>query len=533
MATHVEAEIRPQVDTLSHTPRPVVLCVLDGWGYRTEVDGNAIAGARTPVWDRLTAIGPMALLGTSGDQVGLPVGQMGNSEVGHVNLGAGRVILQELPRVDQAIADGSIVRRPGMREFIEKMTDSGGTAHLMGLVSTGGVHSHLRHISALAHVLSDAGIPVAVHAILDGRDTPPKSAQAFLTRLLAEIENLPGVRVATVIGRYYAMDRDRRWDRTERAYEAMVHGLGEHIADPLAVIENAYQHDVSDEFVLPTVIGDFAGMVDGGGVVMANFRADRVRQILSALLDPGFDEFMRSRVVSVCAAVGMAVYSEELGRLMSAIFPSSHVQNGLGEVISNAGLRQLRAAESEKYAHVTYFINGGNEGVFDGEERILVPSPKVATYDMKPEMSAPELTDRLVQAVDGGRFDLILVNYANGDMVGHTGNYDAAVKAVEAIDDNLGRLEAAVRAAGGVLIITADHGNCEMMVDPQTQQPHTAHTNFPVPFVLAGAPSWIARLENGRLADVAPTILELLGIAQPAEMTGRSLIVRAANADAA
>ena len=518
---------------MSQTPRPVVLCILDGWGHRSEVDGNAIAGADTPVWDRLTQTGPAALLETSGDQVGLPVGQMGNSEVGHMNLGAGRVILQELPRVDQAIADGSIARRLGMRTFLEKMTASGGTAHLLGLVSTGGVHSHLRHISALARVFSEAGLPVAIHAILDGRDTAPKSAQAYMTRLLAEIEDLPKVRIATVIGRYYAMDRDHRWDRLARAYEAIACGRGEHAREPMAAIERAYTGGLSDEFVLPTIIDGFAGMADGDGVAMANFRADRVRQILSALLDPEFDGFERPRVIRIGAAVGMARYSEALGRRMSVIFPASHVHNGMSEIVAAAGLRQLRVAETEKYAHVTYFINGGDERQFAGEERIMIPSSRVATYDLKPEMSAPELTDRLVAEIAGDRFDLIIVNYANGDMVGHTGIYTAAVKAVEAVDACLGRLDAAVRAAGGALIITADHGNCELMIDPHTRQPHTAHTNGPVPIVLAGAPAWIARLENGRLADVAPTILELMGIAKPEDMTGRSLIVRAANVDAA
>ena len=522
-----------QVETLSQTPRPVVLCILDGWGHRSEVDGNAIAGADTPVWDRLTQAGPAALLATSGDQVGLPVGQMGNSEVGHMNLGAGRVILQELPRVDQAIADGSIARRPGMHAFLEKMTAGGGTAHLLGLVSTGGVHSHLRHISALARVLSEAGIPVAIHAILDGRDTAPKSAQTYMTRLLADIADLPNVGIATVIGRYYAMDRDHRWDRVVRAFDTIAYGRGEHAPEPMAVIERAYAADLRDEFILPTVIDGFAGMADGDGLVMANFRADRVRQILSALLDPEFDGFARPRVIRIGAAVGMARYSEALGRHMSVIFPSSYIHNGMAETVAAAGLCQLRMAETDKYAHVTYFINGGDERQFAGEERIMIPSSKVATYDLKPEMSAQELTDRLVAEVAGDRFDLIIVNYANPDMVGHTGIYAAAVKAVEAVDACLGRLVEAVRTAGGALLITADHGNCEMMIDPQTRQPHTAHTNGPVPIVMTGGPKWIARLENGRLADVAPTILELLGIAQPADMTGKSLIIRAANADAA
>jgi 2,3-bisphosphoglycerate-independent phosphoglycerate mutase len=502
-------------------PRPVVLCVLDGWGHRTDPDHNAILDARTPVWDRLMASCPHALLDASELEVGLPSGQMGNSEVGHMNLGAGRVVVQELVRIDRAVADGSLVKTTALHGLIEQLRRSGGTAHVMGLLSPGGVHSHQDHIAALVNALDSAGVPVAIHAFLDGRDTPPKSALGYLEQFTKATQGAAKARLATVSGRYYAMDRDKRWDRVALAYEALVDAKGARAGDWRAAIEASYAAGASDEFVKPTVLDGYAGMKDGDGVLMANFRADRAREILLALLDPEFDGFGRARVVKFAGAAGLVEYSDRLNAFLSTIFPPQRLTNVIGEVVANAGLKQLRIAETEKYAHVTFFFNGGEEGEFAGEERILVPSPKVATYDLKPEMSAFEVTDKLVAAIDGGGFDFIVVNYANTDMVGHTGDLDAAIKAVEAVDACLGRLEAAVSKAGGVLLITADHGNAEQMIDRATGQPHTAHTLNLVPVVLAGAGK--VALRNGRLADVAPTLLDIMGLKRPAEMTGRVL----------
>ena len=508
--------------------RPVVLCVLDGWGHREETAHNAIALAETPVWDRLTgdrltAGRAWGLLATAGAAVGLPEGQMGNSEVGHMTIGAGRVVLQDLPRIDAAVADGSLANNPALLSLIERLRESGGCCHLMGLVSPGGVHSHEDHVAALARIVSGAGVPVAVHTFLDGRDVPPRSAIDDLPRFAAALNNLPDVRIATVCGRYYAMDRDKRWERTARACDALVSGQGRPAADAGAAVAESYARDVGDEFVEPATIAGYAGMADGDGIVMANFRADRARQIMAALLDPAFDGFARARRVRFAAAVGMCSYSEGLDRLAGTMFPPQPVADGLGAVVSRAGLRQLRIAETEKYAHVTFFLNGGEEREMPGEERVLVPSPRVATYDLKPEMSAAGVTDGVVETIAGGRFDLIVVNYANTDMVGHTGNLEAAMAAVAAVDRCLGRLADAVEAAGGALLVTADHGNAEKMQDGET--PHTAHTHGAVPAVLAGAPG--LALRDGTLADIAPTVLDLMGLAQPKAMTGRSLVFAA------
>jgi 2,3-bisphosphoglycerate-independent phosphoglycerate mutase len=502
-----------------------MLVVLDGWGWREERADNAVRLARTPNFDALWASCPHGFLRTSGLDVGLPEGQMGNSEVGHLNLGAGRVVMQDLPRIDAAVADSSIATLSALTDLIAKLKASGGACHLMGLVSPGGVHSHQDHAVALARALSTAGVPVALHAFTDGRDTPPRAAPAYLRRLAADLAPLPGARVATVIGRYYAMDRDRRWDRTEKAYRAMVEGEGEaRAADPVAAVEAAHARDVTDEFVPATVIGDYAGMRDGDGLLCFNFRADRVRQILAALLDAAFDGFRRRRTVRFAAAVGMTEYSNALNAFLATLFPPLALHDLLGEVVARAGLTQLRAAETEKYPHVTYFLNGGREAPFPGEDRILVPSPKVATYDLQPEMSAPELTERVVAAIGSGKYDLIVLNYANPDMVGHTGSLPAAIAACEAVDAGLGRIAEAIRAAGGVLLVTADHGNAELMRDPQTGGPHTAHTTNPVPVLLLGGPEGVGLAEEGQLADVAPTLLALLGLPQPAAMTGRSLL---------
>jgi len=509
-------------------PDPLVLCILDGWGERKEADDNAIAIARTPVWHQLLARWPHAQLQASEHYVGLPDGQMGNSEVGHTNIGAGRLLLQDLPRIDAAIAAGHLAAMPGLRGFIGKLKESRGTAHLMGLLSPGGVHSHQHQIAALARILSEAGLPVAVHAFLDGRDTPPKAAVSYLKKFQRDTAGLDRLRIATLCGRYFAMDRDKRWDRVEKAYQVIVGAAGDRAEDPVQAIAAAYGRSETDEFVRPIAIADYRGMVDGDGVLIANFRADRVRELATALLDPDFAHFARARRVAFAAALGLVEYSAELNRFLVTLFPPEDLTDTFGEVVSGAGLTQLRIAETEKYAHVTFFFNGGREAIFPGEERILVPSPKVATYDQQPEMSAPEVTDAVVEAIAAHRFDVIVLNYANTDMVGHTGRLDAAVKAVETVDSCLGRLSEAVERAGGTLVITADHGNAEMMRDTETGEPHTAHTLNPVPFIVVNPPAAVRHLDDGRLSDVAPTLLDILGLPKPSVMTGHSLIVAAA-----
>src|SRR5215472_17289225 len=507
-------------------PRPLVLCILDGWGERPKADDNAIENARAPNWHRLTARWPHAQLQASEHYVGLPDGQMGNSEVGHTNIGAGRVVFQDLPRIDAAIAEGKLAKMPALLDFVGKLRESRGTAHLIGLMSSGGVHSHQRQIAALARILAEAGVPVAIHAFLDGRDTPPKSATGYLEQFEEDVAGRGGLRIATISGRYYAMDRDKRWDRVERAYRAIVSAAGERADDPRRAIEAAYARGETDEFVAPTTIAGYTGMRDSDGLLVANFRADRVREIAATLLDPDFSGFPREKRIAFTAALGLVEYSTELNRFLVTLFPPEDLADSFGEVVSRAGLTQLRIAETEKYAHVTFFFNGGRETVFPGEERILVPSPKVTTYELQPEMSAAEVTDKVVDAIRSGRFDVIVLNYANTDMVGHTGRIDAAIKAVETVDTCLGRLSEAVEDAGGTLVITADHGNAEMMRDPETGEPHTAHTLNPVPFIVVNPPA-LARVRDGRLSDVAPTLLDLLGLPKPAAMTGHSLLVAA------
>jgi 2,3-bisphosphoglycerate-independent phosphoglycerate mutase len=503
-------------------PKPVVLCILDGWGHRPQPDNNAIEQAKTPAWHALTRECPHALIDASELHVGLPEGQMGNSEVGHMNLGAGRVVMQDLPRIDQAIAKGEVANDPLLQAFIAKLKQSGGTCHLMGLLSPGGVHSHQAHLIALARIVSGAGVPVTVHAFLDGRDTPPSSARHYVAEVAGALAGLSNVRFGTVGGRYFAMDRDKRWERVELAYNAFFGEAQYRAPDAVSAVAAAYARGETDEFVKPTLIENFTGIQDGDGLLMGNFRADRARQILAALLDPAFDGFPRKRIAKFAATLGMVEYSTALARFMPALFPPAELAETLGEIASKAGLKQLRIAETEKYAHVTFFFNGGEERLFPGEERILVPSPKVATYDLKPEMSAYEVTDKLVAAIEADTFDLIVVNFANTDMVGHTGDLEAAVKAVEAVDRCLGRLRAAVEAKGGAILITADHGNAETMVDPVTGEPHTAHTLNRVPVIVVGAHG--RKVTDGKLADVAPTLLELMGLPKPAVMTGHSLL---------
>lgn len=506
--------------------KPVVLAILDGWGHSETADNNAIAAANTPVWDALLKDYPHGLLNASELHVGLPSGQMGNSEVGHMNIGSGRRVLQDLPRIDEAIASATLEQNQALQDYIAKLKASGGTCHLMGLVSPGGVHSHQAHIAALAKILAAKNIPVHIHAFLDGRDTPPKSAREYVAQLEKQIAGLQNISIATVAGRYYGMDRDKRWDRVQLAYDAMTAGQGEKFANADAAINASYDADVTDEFVKPCLIGDYAGMQEGDGVLMANFRADRVRQMLAALLDDGFDGFARKRKMQFAAAVGMAEYSSELNALMPALFTPEPLTDILGEVVAKAGRRQLRIAETEKYAHVTFFFNGGREQEFEGEDRILVPSPDVATYDLKPEMSAVEVTDKLVEAIKKSTYDMIVVNYANTDMVGHTGNIDAAKIAVQTVDSCLGRLQQAVLAAGGAMLVTADHGNAEQMHDESTGQAHTAHTLNLVPAVLVSEAlrGKDITIPTGTLGDIAPTILQLMGLEKPAAMTGQSLL---------
>ena len=502
------------------TPKPVVLCILDGWGKRADTTANAPALADTPHFDRIMRDCPNAQLLTHGHDAGLPAGQMGNSEVGHTNIGAGRVVAMDLGQIDLAIEDGTFFDNAAILKFIDTLKGTGGRAHLMGVVSDGGVHGHVLHLIAAANMIADAGVPVVIHAITDGRDVAPVSAERFVAQLS---ESLPqGVTIATLSGRYYALDRDNRWDRVERAYRAMVDGAGltaESAADALVA---ARARDENDEFILPTVLGGYAGVAKGDGLFCLNFRADRAREILAAMAQPDFDGFDRGTKPLFAALLGMVEYSDAHSEWLDASFPKRVIKNTLGAWVASKGLRQFRVAETEKYPHVTFFLNGGKEIPEVGEDRYLAPSPKVATYDLQPEMSAAEVTDAVVGAINDG-YDLIVCNYANPDMVGHTGDLQAAMTACEAVDTGLGRVLDALDKAGGAMIVTADHGNCEVMVDPETGGPHTAHTTNPVPVILVGGPKG-AGLRNGRLADLAPTLLQLMNIEKPSEMTGESLI---------
>ena len=507
--------------------RPVVLLILDGFGCRPDAPDNAITRAATPHWNQLLATCPHGTIDASELRVGLPAGQMGNSEVGHLNMGAGRVIYQDFTRIDVAIASGEFAANPVLADAVAAARASGGTLHVLGLLSPGGVHSHERQLAAMVGVAAAGGpARIAVHAFLDGRDTPPKSAAASLAYLQGVCARHPGAAIASVTGRYYAMDRDQRWERVAPAYAAIVDGAATHVApSAAAALDAAYARGETDEFVMPTAIRAAGAaptrMEDGDVVVFMNFRADRAREMTRALTSPTFDGFPRERVPRLARFVCLTGYGDEFAHLPVA-FPPQSIANGFGAWLSALGLTQLRIAETEKYAHVTYFFNGGVEPVYPGEDRILVPSPKVATYDLKPEMSAFEVTDKLVAAIDGRRYDAIVCNYANGDMVGHTGNFDAARRAIEALDACIGRVVDAARGAGGEVVITADHGNAETMFDPLTGQPHTAHTLNLVPFVYVGRPATV--IPGGALSDVAPTLLALLGLPQPPEMTGHSLV---------
>ncbi len=498
---------------------PVVLCILDGWGLSDDEAGNAPRQANTPHFDRIMR-GPHAQLLTHGNDVGLPKGQMGNSEVGHTNIGAGRVVPMDLGQIEMAIEDGSFAQNDAIGAFVARVKTSGGRAHLIGVVSDGGVHGHIDHIVEAARILDDAGIAVVIHAITDGRDVAPQSAVSYLTALT---DKLPATAtIATVTGRYYALDRDNRWERVEQAYGAMALGQGAAADTPLEVVERAYEADITDEFIPATVIGDYDGFATEDGLFCLNFRSDRAREILAAFADPAFDGFARELPV-LSAKLGMVSYSDAHDGWFQTVFPKRDIANTLGEWVAKNGLRQFRLAETEKYPHVTFFFNGGVETPYPGEDRYMPKSPNVATYDLQPEMSAPAVTDAFVAAIADG-YDLIITNFANPDMVGHTGDLDAAIAACEAVDRGLGQVCEALEKVGGAMIVTADHGNCEMMIDPVSGGPHTAHTTNPVPVALVGGPD-AAQLRDGRLADLAPTLLALMKLDQPGEMTGESLIV--------
>ncbi|MBW7055461.1 2,3-bisphosphoglycerate-independent phosphoglycerate mutase [Paracoccus bogoriensis] len=501
--------------------KPVILCILDGWGLSDRPELSAPDRAATPCYDRLMRDCPNARLITHGPDVGLPRGQMGNSEVGHTNIGAGRVVAMDLGAIDLAIEEGHFGRNEALTAFVARLRETGGTAHLMGVVSDGGVHGHLSHMLAAAQVVSEAGVPVVVHAVTDGRDVPPSSADRFMAALEAGLPS--GARIGTVVGRYYAMDRDSRWERVQRAFDAMVVGRGEDAPSASAAVAAAWARGETDEFIAPFVIDGYNGAQDGDGFFCLNFRADRAREILSAIGDPAFDAFDVSARPEWASLLGMVDYSAHHDSFMQAAYPKRPVTNTLGAWVASKGLRQFRLAETEKYPHVTFFLNGGKEEPELGEDRHMPASPKVTTYDLAPEMAADEVTARLVEAIGQG-YDLIVVNYANPDMVGHTGSLDAAIRACEAVDRGLDAMTRALESVGGAALICADHGNCEQMIDPETGGPHTAHTLNPVPVILFGGPAGI-RLRDGRLADLAPTVLQLMGLDQPAEMTGTSLIV--------
>ncbi|MDI3482070.1 MAG: 2,3-bisphosphoglycerate-independent phosphoglycerate mutase [Tepidanaerobacteraceae bacterium] len=507
--------------------KPLMLMILDGWGINENAEGNAILKAKTPNYDKLMRHYPNTTLQASGLSVGLPEGQMGNSEVGHLNLGAGRVVYQEFTRISEDIRTGGFFKNPVLLKAMDNASKNGTSLHLMGLLSDGGVHSHIDHLLALLKMAKQQGLTrVYVHAFLDGRDVPPANAEIYIKRLEKEIDELGIGEIATIAGRYYAMDRDKRWDRTEKAYNAIVLGEGIKAKDALTALENSYSRQETDEFVVPTVITDKEGnpkatVKEKDSVIFFNFRPDRARQLTHAFCNEDFEGFKRKSGFLKVYYVCMTQYDVKLKNAQVAYKPQS-LEKIFAEVISKKGLKQLRIAETEKYAHVTFFFNGGVEKSHPGEDRILIPSPKVATYDLKPEMSAYEVTDKVIEKIGEELYDVIILNYANSDMVGHTGIFEAAVKAVEAVDECIGKVVEAIRAKGGTVIITADHGNAEQMVDYDTGEPHTAHTSNPVPFILVSDRPY--RLHPGKLADVAPTMLELLGIEKPEEMTGESLI---------
>ena len=495
--------------------------ILDGFGI-APAEGNAIAAANKPNLDKIFAENPHTQIGASGLDVGLPDGQMGNSEVGHTNIGAGRIVYQELTRITKSAQDGDMDKNPALLKAMENAKENGKALHLMGLLSDGGVHSHNTHLYALLEMAKRQGLEkVFVHCFMDGRDVPPSSGKDYVKELMEKLDEIGVGKIATVMGRYYAMDRDNRWERVEKAYAAMVYGEGLEADCPLCAMQNSYDNDVTDEFVVPTVVKGAEPIEAGDSVIFYNFRPDRAREITRTLVDPDFTGFERKKGFFPLTYVCMTQYDATMPNVEVAYKPES-LENTFGEYISKQGMSQLRIAETEKYAHVTFFFNGGVEKQYPGEDRILVKSPAVATYDLQPEMSAYEVTDKMVEAVKSGKYDALILNYANCDMVGHTGVFEAAVKAVEAVDTCVGRVVEAVKEMGGCVLLTADHGNADKMVDTDGE-PFTAHTTNPVPFCVINHPCELR--EGGRLADIAPTMLKVLGLPQPAEMTGESIIL--------
>jgi 2,3-bisphosphoglycerate-independent phosphoglycerate mutase len=516
--------------------KTLLLCILDGFGidvtsglnkdgkpvagYKGHSLNSAIAQANTPELDKLFSQNPWSLLQASAESVGLPVGQMGNSEVGHITIGSGRVVAQDLPKINEVINGKKLTQQPALAKFIAQF-DHNKTVHIIGLVSDGGVHSHIKHIIELVLILQELDIKTSLHMVTDGRDTSPTSAINFLQQL-----SEAGIMVATISGRYYSMDRDKRWERTEASYRAIALAQGEKYSSAVDAIKASYAKEITDEFIVPMINSGYKGIQKGDSVIFANFRADRVRQLLAAIANPNFAEF-KIQDLGLSKVLGMVPYSDELDKYVDTIFPKQNIQHTLGEVISQVGLTQLRAAETEKYAHVTFFLNGGREIEFSGEQRILVPSPKIATYDLQPEMSAYQLTDQVINAIKKKHFDFICLNFANPDMVGHTGNMQAAIKAVESVDACLGELISALDEISGEMLLTADHGNCESMFDQHTGNSLTSHTLNPVPLLYYGKRN--IEIASGELADIAPTILELMGISKPIEMTGKSLMHQRVN----
>lgn len=500
---------------------PVVLCIMDGWGHRTEIKNNAVALARTPVFDALMATAPHSLLSASGPDVGLPPGQVGNSEVGHMNIGAGRVVMQDLPKLNAATADGSLAAHPDILAMAEALRITGGTAHVVGLLSPGGVHTHQDHFIAVLNGLASAGIPVALHGFTDGRDTLPCAAKTDLPAFLAKLPE--NTRMASLTGRYFGMDRDNRWDRTQMAFDAIVSATAPNrAADALSALNAAYARTETDEFITATIIDGYDGMQDGDGLIMMNFRADRARQLLNCFCNPD-DAGCAGTPPKLAHMLGMTSYSKSLDQHIIALYPPADLDDTLGEIVARAGRRQLRLAETEKYPHVTFFFNGGEELMRPGEDREMIASPAVMTYDLQPEMSAAGVLETALTSIRAKAHDLLIINFANPDMVGHTGNLDAAIIAVETVDHCVGQLVTALKAAGGQMLLTADHGNCETMWDDDAASPHTAHTTNLVPLILVNGNAG-TNLDNGKLADLAPSLLTMLGISQPPAMTGSSLL---------
>lgn len=504
--------------------KPVVLCIMDGWGIDKKSEFNAVELAQTPNFDYLSKNYPYSTLDASGEAVGLPKGQVGNSEVGHMNLGSGRVVLQTLPKIDRAFSDDQIKTNKNFQNFLSNHKKDK-TVHLLGLCSDGGVHSHCNHIIGMAKLLHEKNLKTVLHIFSDGRDSSPKQ----LGYLIKEFESqLPkSINIVTLVGRYFAMDRDNRWDRVKKSFDLIAYGKYTRKEDDVSTaIRKAYESNETDEFVSPTVIGDYKGISEGDSLMMINFRADRVRELLMPFINPGFDKFSKTINTPVLTNnLGMTEYSTEISKFMDSIFTSEEIQNTLGEIVSKENLKQLRLAETEKYPHVTFFFNGGKETVYPGETRVMVPSPKVATYDLKPEMSASQVEFELIKALKSKKYNLIIVNFANPDMVGHTGDLKATIKAVETVDKCVGNIKTTLDSLNGIMLLTADHGNSETMIDTETKMPHTSHTCNKVPLILISQNSDL-KLKNGKLADIGPTILELMSIESPSSMNGESLLKR-------